>query len=97
MPYYCYMLECANGRYYTGWSTDPFRRLKQHNAGLGAKYTRMHGPSTLVYVEEMPDHSTALKREIRIKRLKHPQKEALVSDTSRNKLPELLENLHNKP
>ena len=96
MPYYCYMLECANGRYYTGWSTDPFRRLKQHNAGLGAKYTRMNGPSKLVYVEEMPDHSTALKREIHIKRLKHPKKEALVSDTSRNILPELLANLHNQ-
>jgi galactokinase len=96
MPYYCYMLECANGRYYTGWSTDPFRRLKQHNAGLGAKYTRMNGPSRLVYVEEMPDHSTALKRELRIKQLKHPQKEALVADVSRNKLPELLANLQSK-
>ncbi len=96
MPYYCYMLECANGRYYTGWSTDPFRRLKQHNAGLGAKYTRMNGPSRLVYIEEMPDHSTALKREIRIKQLKHPQKVALISDLSRNKLPELLASLQNK-
>lgn len=96
MPYYCYMLECANGRYYTGWSTDPFRRLKQHNAGLGAKYTRMNGPSRLVYIEEVPDHSTALKREIRIKRMKHPQKEALVNDIARNRLPELLENLRNK-
>jgi len=96
MPYYCYMLECANGRYYTGWSTDPFRRLKQHNAGLGAKYTRINGPSRLVYVEEMPDHSSALKREIRIKQLKHPQKAALVADLSRNKLPELLANLQSK-
>lgn len=96
MPYYCYMLECANGRYYTGWSTDPFRRLKQHNAGHGAKYTRMNAPSRLVYVEEMPDHSTALKREIRIKRLKRPQKQALVNDFSRNKLPELVANLQNK-
>ncbi len=96
MPYYCYMLECANGRYYTGWSTDPFRRLKQHNAGSGAKYTRMNAPSRLVYVEEMPDHSTALKREIRIKRLKRPQKAALIHDLLRNKLPELLANLQSK-
>lgn len=96
MPYYCYMLECANGRYYTGWSTDPFRRLKQHNAGSGAKYTRMNGPCRLVYVEEVPDHSTALKREIRIKQYKHPKKEALVADPSRNKLPELLAKLRNK-
>ena len=96
MPYYCYMLECANGKYYTGWSTDPFRRLKQHNAGSGAKYTRMNSPSKLVYVEEMPDHSTALKREIRIKQLPRHKKQALVLDLSRNKLPELLANLHSK-
>lgn len=96
MPYYCYMLECANGRYYTGWSTDPFRRLKQHNAGLGAKYTRMNGPSKLVYVEELPDHSSALKREIRIKQLPRPKKQALVLDLSMNKLPELLANLQDK-
>ena len=60
------MLECANGKYYTGWSTDPFRRLTQHNSGLGARYTRMNGPSRLVYVEEVPDHSTALKHEMEI-------------------------------
>jgi len=90
------MLECANGRYYTGWSTDPFRRLKQHNAGSGAKYTRMNGPSRLVYVEEMPDHGEALKREIRIKRLKHPQKEALIGDSQRNILPELQAGLRSK-
>lgn len=96
MSYYCYMLECANGRYYTGWSTDPFRRLKQHNAGSGAKYTRMNGPCRLVYVEEMPDHSAALKRELRIKQYTHPKKEALVADLSRNKLPEMLADLRNK-
>lgn len=96
MPYYCYMLVCANGSYYTGWSTDPFRRLKQHNAGLGAKYTRMNGPSGLVYVEEMPDHSAALKREIRIKQLSHLQKEALIADFSRNKLPDLVASLKSK-
>lgn len=96
MACYCYMLECANGNYYTGWSTDPFRRLTQHNSGLGARYTRMNGPSRLVYVEEVPDHSTALKHEIRIKRMTHSQKAALVADTSRNILPRLQENLQTK-
>jgi len=96
MACYCYMLECANGKYYTGWSTDPFRRLTQHNSGLGARYTRMNGPSRLVYVEEVPDHSTALKHEIRIKRMTHSQKAALVADTSRNILPRLQENLQTK-
>jgi len=78
------MLLCANGGYYTGWTTDPLRRLKQHNAGRGARYTRMNAPSELVYVEEVPDHSAALKREAEIKLLKHPKKAALVTDTSRN-------------
>lgn len=90
MSYYCYMLLCANGGYYTGWTTDPLRRLKQHNSGRGARYTRMNAPSELVYVEEVADHSAALKREAEIKLLKHPKKVALVSDTSRNILPTLL-------
>lgn len=89
MTYYCYMLLCANGGYYTGWTTDPLRRLKQHNAGRGARYTRMNAPSELVYVEEVADHSAALKREAEIKHLKHPKKAALVSDTSHNILPAL--------
>ncbi|MBA4420023.1 MAG: hypothetical protein C0391_02635, partial [Anaerolinea sp.] len=38
------MVRCADGTYYTGWSTDPERRVRQHNKGLGAKYTRMHAP-----------------------------------------------------
>ena len=84
MTYYCYMLLCANGCYYTGWTTDPLRRLNQHNAGRGARYTRMNSPCELVYVEEVADHSSALKRELQIKRLKHPKKVMLVNDTSRN-------------
>lgn len=89
MSYYCYMILCANGGYYTGWTTDPFRRLKQHNAGRGARYTRMNAPSELVYVEEVANRSTALKRELEIKRLDHLKKVALVTDTSRNILPTL--------
>lgn len=90
MSYYCYMLLCANGGYYTGWTTDPLRRLKQHNAGRGARYTRMNAPSELVYVEEVSDLSTALKREREIKRFEHPKKAALVSDTTRNIVRSLL-------
>ena len=83
------MLLCANGGYYTGWTTDPLRRLKQHNAGRGARYTRMNAPSELVYVEEVADHSAALKRELEIKRLEHLKKAALVADSSRNILSTL--------
>jgi len=86
MSYYCYILECADGTYYTGWSTDPERRLKQHNAGRGARYTRSRGPVRLVFVEEQPDRSTAMKRERAIKRLPRAKKHALAIDYSRLKL-----------
>ena len=78
MPFFCYMVECADGTFYTGWSTDPERRLKTHNAGKGAKYTRMRRPVKLIYAEELPDKSSALKREIEIKKLSRKRKEALV-------------------
>lgn len=78
MSYYCYIVECADGSYYTGWTLDPQRREKQHNSGRGAAYTRLHRPVRLVYVEEQPDHSAALKREVRIKTYSHDQKKKLV-------------------
>jgi len=80
MPYYCYMVLCANGAYYTGWTTDPTRRVREHNAGRGARYTRMHGPVELVYLEEVSDHSTALKREVQIKRYNHDRKAAMAEE-----------------
>ena len=78
MTCYCYILECADGTYYTGWTTDPERRVKQHNKGVGARYTKTRRPVTLVYLEEQPDKVTALKRERAIKQLKRPQKTMLV-------------------
>ena len=78
MPCYCYILECADGTYYTGWTTDPERRVRQHNAGKGARYTRTHRPVRLVYLEECPDRAAAMKRELAIKALKRPQKEKLI-------------------
>ena len=83
--YYCYMVRCSNDAFYTGWTTDPLRRVTAHNAGRGARYTRMHGPVTLVYVEEVEDHIAALKREAHIKRFTHTRKAALAAD---NPLPE---------
>jgi putative endonuclease len=79
MAYYCYMVECADGSFYTGWTTDPHRREKQHNRGVGARYTRMNGPVRLVYIEPQPDLSTAIRRERAIKILKHHQKKALIT------------------
>lgn len=87
MPVYCYMVECADGSYYTGWSTDPVRRARQHNRGKGARYTRLHRPVRLVYVEEQPDVSSALKRERALKTLTHEKKKALAE---RSPLPDKL-------
>ncbi len=78
MGYYCYIVECADGSYYTGWSLDPVRREQQHNSGRGAKYTRLHRPVRLVYIEEQADLSSAMKRERAIKTLKHDQKKRLI-------------------
>jgi putative endonuclease len=76
--YYCYIIECADGSFYTGWSTNPVRRLKEHSAGRGARYTRSRRPLQLVYTERQPDRSAAQRRELRIKRLSHARKEALI-------------------
>lgn len=53
-----------------------------HNAGRGARYTKMHGPVKLVYVEEVEDHSTALKREVQIKRYSHQRKNRMAESCS---------------
>jgi putative endonuclease len=54
------------------------RRLKAHNAGRGARYTQQRGPVRLVYVEELPDRRTALKRELQIKRMPRAEKLKLI-------------------
>ncbi len=77
MPF-VYILRCADGTYYTGWSTDVERRVRQHNAGSGGRYTRTHRPVTLVYREEVVDRKTAMKREIAIKGMDRAHKERLI-------------------
>jgi putative endonuclease len=76
---FCYIVECADGTFYTGWTVDPEKRVKAHNAGRGAKYTRTRRPVRLVYVEPQPDRKTAMKREIQIKRLGHDGKRKLLA------------------
>lgn len=85
--FYCYIVQCADDSFYTGWTTDPQRRAKQHNNGTGAKYTRTHRPVTLVYYEEVPGLSAAMKRERVIKHMTHSRKKALIqSQLTNNKL-----------
>ena len=82
MPYYCYLVECSDGSFYTGWSMDPIKRTMVHNLGRGARYTRMHRPVKLVYAEEVPDKSSALRRERAIKKLDHDHKKRLAASFS---------------
>ena len=81
MPAYVYMLRCADGSLYTGWTNDMVKRLKAHQSGQGAKYTRSRGPVELVYCEELTDKSEALKREYAIKQLKRKEKLELIKNS----------------
>lgn len=78
MSCYCYIVECADGTYYTGWAVDPNKRVAMHNKGRGARYTRTRVPVKLVYVEELPDRTSAMKREIAIKRMTRDRKGKLI-------------------
>lgn len=82
--YWVYILRCRDGTLYTGITDDLDRRLRAHNAGTGAKYTRGRGPVELVYREEQPDRSAALRREWAIKRLTRHEKLALIQETQKS-------------
>lgn len=73
-----YILECRDGTLYTGITDDLEKRLKAHNSGRGAKYTRGRGPVELRYREPCADHSAALRREIKVKRLSRTEKWMLI-------------------
>ncbi|HZN89674.1 MAG TPA: GIY-YIG nuclease family protein [Thermoleophilaceae bacterium] len=78
MPAYVYLLRCADGSLYCGWSTDPDRRLAQHQAGRASRYTRSRRPVELVWTEELASRSEAMRREAEIKRLPVAEKQALI-------------------
>lgn len=77
--HFVYMVRCADGTLYTGYTCDPEKRAGTHNTGRGAKYTATRRPVTLVYSEECASRSAALKREHEVKRLTRAEKEALAS------------------
>lgn len=86
MPFgYVYMLRCSDDSLYTGWCRNLDQRLKTHNSGKGAKYTRSRLPVRLVFFEEIDDKSQALKEEIRIKKLSKKKKEELVKNFKEKK------------
>lgn len=82
MSFYCYIVECVDGSYYTGWAKNPLKRESLHNQGKGACYTSLHRPVRLVYVEEQPDISSVLRREKSLKKLTRTQKLALIKGTA---------------
>ena len=83
---YTYILRCADGTYYCGWTNNLDRRLKAHNEGKGAKYTRSRRPVALVYYEAFSTKEEAMRREYEIKQHPRKKKEELIfkqqTDTS---------------
>lgn len=79
---YVYILSCADGTFYTGWTTHLEQRVRVHNQGKGAKYTRSRLPVKLLYWEVYSDKGEALRREAAIKKLTRKQKEELVFGSS---------------
>lgn len=78
MTAFTYILKCADGTLYTGWTNDIEKRLAAHNAGKGAKYTRTRRPVELVYCEKYETKEEAMSRECAIKKLTRVQKEVLI-------------------
>lgn len=76
---YVYIVQCADGTYYTGWTNDLTRRLAAHNSGRGAKYTRGRGPVRLVFSEIFADKGEALGYEAALKKLSRIQKQNLIA------------------
>ena len=79
--FYVYIIECKYGTYYTGYTNDLGKRLKEHNEGKrGAKYTRGRGPVKLVWKKKYKLYINAVREEARIKKLRRYQKEILVNE-----------------
>ena len=78
MNYYAYIVECADGTYYCGFTNDLEKRINTHNKGKGAKYTRPRLPVVLMYFEEFDSKEEAMSREWHLKQLSHAQKKKLI-------------------
>lgn len=83
---YMYVVECCDGTYYTGYTTDVKKRIAVHNSGKGAKYTRARLPVKLIYVEGFDSKEEAMSAEALLKRKKRPQKERFLSENQEKNL-----------
>lgn len=77
---YTYIVKCADGSLYTGWTNDIEKRMKAHNEGKGAKYTKSRRPVELIYYEEFQTKEEAMSQEYAIKHMTRKQKELLVKE-----------------
>lgn len=77
--HYIYILQCNDGTLYTGYTVNVEKRVKLHEAGKGAKYTRGRGPFKLLYKESFPTKSAAMKREYEIKQWNREKKLSLIN------------------
>ena len=82
MPFYVYILLCRDGSFYTGYTKNIDARTRLHVNGKGARYTKMHKPKKVAYVELFDSRAKAMKREKEIKKMTHQQKLNLIN--SRN-------------
>ena len=96
MTAYTYLLECADGTFYIGWTNDLEQRLAAHNAGRGAKYTRGRGPVVLRYYESFATKEEAMSREAKLKRLSRAQKEELLRSGQGFSVDKAEENKYNR-
>lgn len=82
--YYTYIIECADGTFYTGYTNDLDQRIKKHNGEIkgGAKYTKGRAPVILRYYEQFETKQEAMKREYGLKQLSRQEKEALCKTTT---------------
>ena len=77
---YTYILKCADGSLYCGWTNDTEKRLAAHNRGTASKYTRSRRPVEMVYIERFDSQSEAMKREAALKKLTRKQKLELIEN-----------------
>jgi len=85
MPYYVYMILCEDNSLYTGYTKNVDSRMTLHVRGNAARYTKMHKPKRIVYVEEFASRAEAMKREKSIKKLSHKRKLKLVKTQNKQR------------
>ncbi len=85
MSFYVYVILCVDGSFYTGYTKNIDTRIKLHESGKGARYTKMHKPQKVAYLELFDSRAQAMKREKQIKKLNHQQKLNLINSRNTTK------------